>query len=267
MSGKAVEMPLPVTSRGPVLPLALFTRRWIFKTIFVLLVMAGMIRLGFWQLDRLEQRRAFNSRVQAQLDQPPLTLSRAALDADLGGMEYRQATASGVYEFSREVALLNQVNENQLGVHLITPLLIEGTDRAVLVDRGWIPAEDYRSGNWARYQEPGRVTVNGILRASKERPDFGWRRDPLPAQGGERLTTWKFVNIPALQRQMPYELLPAYLQVSPDPAWTGLPARFQPKLELSEGPHMGYALQWFTFALVGAVGYLLYARKRLTQAE
>lgn len=263
MSGNAARAPLAAPHPGWRLPLALFTRRWIVKTFFVLLVMAGMTRLGIWQLDRLEQRRAFNSRVQAQLDQPPLTITGGALDANLGNMEYRQASVTGVYDFSQEVALLNQADGNQLGVHLITPLIVEDSQRALLVDRGWIPEEDYRAGDWTKFQEPGVVTVSGVLRASKDRPDFGWRSDPLPAPGGERDSAWYFVNIPALQLQTPYDLLPAYLQAAPNPTWDGLPKRSQPELELSEGPHLGYAIQWFTFALVGGVGYLLYVHKRL----
>jgi surfeit locus 1 family protein len=58
-----------------------------------------------------------------------------------------------------------------------------------------------------------------------------------------------------MQKQLPYPILPVYIQQSPDPAWTGLPYRSEPDLDLTEGPHLGYAIQWFTFATILFVGY------------
>src|SRR5215217_2504887 len=127
----------------------MLNRKWLLTTILVIAAAAVMVRLGIWQLDRLAQRRAFNARVLAQIDQPVLDLSGEALGADLANMEYRKVKVTGEYDFSQEVALRNQAMNGQWGVHLITPLRIAGTDQAVLVDRGWIPGEDFTSGNWA----------------------------------------------------------------------------------------------------------------------
>ena len=59
-----------------------FTRRWIFATLLVIAAIGVMVRLGFWQLERLAERRAFNTRATAQIAQPPLELSGKALDGD-----------------------------------------------------------------------------------------------------------------------------------------------------------------------------------------
>ena len=87
----------------------MFSRRWLLATILVIAGMALCVRLGIWQLDRLEKRRAFNARVQAQMDQPPLALSGQALSADLYNMEYRPVQVSGSYDFSQEIALLQPI--------------------------------------------------------------------------------------------------------------------------------------------------------------
>ena len=50
----------------------LFSRQWLKTTILVIAAVLVMIRLGFWQLDRLAQRRAFSERVEAQLAADPL---------------------------------------------------------------------------------------------------------------------------------------------------------------------------------------------------
>jgi surfeit locus 1 family protein len=52
---------------------------------------------------------------------------------------------------SQEVALRNQVWNDQIGVHLLTPLKISGSDLAVLVDRGWVPVQDFDSHDWSQY--------------------------------------------------------------------------------------------------------------------
>jgi surfeit locus 1 family protein len=244
-----------------------FSRHWWKTTILVIAAIGVMVRLGIWQLDRLAQRRAFNDRVQAQIEQPALRLEGAALDEDLEGMEYRQVIVTGEYDHLSEVVLRNQAYENQIGVHLLTPLRIAGSERAVLVDRGWIPLEVYQRGDWAQFAEPGSVEVRGVIRASQTRPEIGWRRDELPGPGEGPLKAWYMANVPGVAAQVPYELLPVYIQQAPDPAWSSLPYRSQPKLELTEGPHLGYAIQWFLFAAILGLGYPFYIRREETAAS
>jgi surfeit locus 1 family protein len=238
------------------------SRRWLLTTLLVIVAAGVMARLGIWQLDRLEKRRAFNARVLAQIDQPPLELKGEALKDDLYNMEYRQILLRGEYNHSQEVALRSQYWQNQWGVHLVTPLHIEGSDLTVLVDRGWIPAEDFESGDWSRFAEPGTVIVRGVIRRPQVKADYGSRSDPTPAPGQAPLRAWNFVNISAISQQATTPLLPVYIQQSPDPAWSGLPYRSQPDLELSEGPHMGYAIQWFGFAALLVFGYPFFIRRQ-----
>jgi surfeit locus 1 family protein len=246
--------------------LRLLSRQWIFTTLLVLLAMGVMARLGIWQLDRLEQRRSFNARVQAQLDQPPLDLSKAlaenvATRRELEGMEYRDIFVTGEYDFTQEIALRNQVHENQLGVHLFTPLKIAGADQSILVNRGWVPFDDFTQGNLASYREEGQVTVRGIIRVSQERPELGRAVDPTPSPDGQRLDSFLAANVERIGGQVPYPLLPVYIQQSADAAWSGPPYRAELDLVLTEGSHLGYALQWFSFALILGIGYPFYVRR------
>jgi surfeit locus 1 family protein len=240
----------------------MFSRRWILTTLLVVAAMGVMARLGIWQLDRLEGRRAFNARVLAQTSQPTLALEDQALEADLAGMEYRQAFVTGEYDHEHQIALRNQYWGNQWGVHLVTPLRVAGSEAVILVDRGWIPAEEFKSGNWSQFDEPGVVSVSGVIRAPRNEADFGSRSDPTPAPGEGALKAWNFVNVEGLEKQMPYPLLPAYIQQAPDPSWTEMPYRSQPEIEISEGPHMSYAIQWFSFAAVLGLGYPLFIRRQ-----
>lgn len=245
----------------------LFSRRWWKTTLLVVLAVAVMVRLGIWQMDRLEQRRAFNARVQEQIDQPPLILSGAAFDEGLTSMEYRQVVVNGEYDFAQEVVLRNQAWENQFGVHLITPLLIAGSNRAVLVNRGWVPYEDYLAKELHKYAEPGMVVVQGVIRFSQTRPDIGWRNDPIPGSGEPRLEAWNMVNVPGIDNQVPYSLLPVYIQQSPEPSWTDMPYRSRPHLELTEGSHLGYAVQWFAFAVILGCGYPYFVKREANSSS
>jgi surfeit locus 1 family protein len=238
----------------------IFSRKWLLATILVLAAGAVMVRLGIWQLDRLEKRRASNASISAQLSQPVLELTGNALNEELSQMEYRSVIVRGEYDPSGEIALRNQYWNNQWGVHLLTPLKITGSDRVVLVDRGWIPGSAYESGDWSQFEEPGQVTVRGVIRASRDRAELGSRSDPTPVPGAAPLKSWNFINIPAISEQIAAPLLPIYIQQAPDASWTGFLQRSQPEFDLTEGPHMGYALQWFTFALILVVGYPFYIR-------
>lgn len=241
----------------------LLTPRWILTTLLAAAGVLVLIRLGFWQLDRLEWRQDFNARVSAQLAAPPLDLTRETPIDQLIGMEYRSVIVRGEYVHAQEVLLRNQVWENRLGFHVLTPLIIEGSDYAVMVDRGWIPYE--QAGREARVQfnEPGIVQVTGMIRRGQEKPDFGGVPDPTLQPGEYRLDAWNVVNLNRIQDQTSYNLLPVYIQQAPDPAWNSLPYRSLPEIELSEGSHLSYAIQWFTFAAILAGGYPFFLRRQL----
>lgn len=240
----------------------LFTRKWRIATILIIIAILVQLRLSVWQLDRLQERRAFNARVQAQLDAPPLTLDATTPIDDLGNMEYRTVIVRGEFDFTQEVALRGQSWNATLGARLLTPLRIAGSDRAVLVDRGWIPYEETENGQWPQYAQPGVIEVRGRIQASRNQTDFGIPTDPTPIPG-QRLTAWNKADVQAIGAQVSYPLLPIYIQQAPDPdPDTVLPYAGLSPLDLSEGSHLGYAGQWFMFALVFAVGYPLFVRQQ-----
>jgi surfeit locus 1 family protein len=241
---------------------AMFSRQWLLTTLLALAGGALCIRLGIWQLDRLEQRRAFNEHVEAMWAAEPLSLAGEPAE-DLTTMEYRAVTLSGTYDFENQVVLRNRYFQNEYGYNLLTPLLLDDGS-AVLVDRGWIPADgNDLPGAWRRYDQPGRVNVQGQIRLGQARPDMGGVSDPALAPGQSKLEFWNNVNLERIGQQLPYPLVDVYVQPEVDPADATPPIPYQPELELSEGPHLGYAVQWFTFASILVLGYPFYVRKEL----
>ena len=238
----------------------MFSRAWLFSTLLVFAGTALCIRLGIWQLDRLEQRRAFNTQVESMRAAELLDLNQNLPD-DISLMEWRAVTVTGEYDFENQVALRNQYNGDQYGYHLITPLLFNG--KAVLVDRGWIPADGNAApDDWHQYDEAGQVTVTGQIRLGQDKPAIGGVADAELSPGQTRLDVWNNLNVERISEQSPYPILSVYIQPNVDENNSEPPIKYQPVVELTEGSHFGYALQWFAFATILFVGYPFYLRKQ-----
>lgn len=242
----------------------MFSRGWILATVLAIAGAAVCVRLGIWQLDRLEQRRAFNDQVTSMRALSPLDLNTDD-SSNLNTMEYRGVTAQGEFDFANQIVIRNQYYDGRYGYHLLTPLLLPD-GRAVLIDRGWIPSEGNDSpAGWTRYATASPAEVRGVMRLGQSKPDLGGIPDPTLAPGQSRLDIWNFVNIQRIQSQLSYALLPVYIQLDVDASDTEPPIPQQPIIELTEGPHFGYALQWFTFAAILLIGYPFFIRRQMTE--
>jgi len=239
--------------------LRMFHRKWLLTTLLVLLGTALCIRLGIWQLDRLESRRAFNEQVKSMRELPPLYLNQEGTNT-ITEMEWRSVKVIGEYDFENQIALRNQYYGDQYGYHLWTPLRFDG--RAVLVDRGWIPAEGNSAPlDWRKYDEQDIVNIVGQIRLGQTKPALGGVADAMP-ENGAQLEIWNNGDVEQIIDQLPYPALHVYIQPDFDASDVEPPIPFQPEIELTEGPHFGYALQWFTFASILFIGYPFYLRKQ-----
>jgi surfeit locus 1 family protein len=238
----------------------MFSRAWLFTTLLAFAGTALCIRLGIWQLDRLDQRRAFNAQVISMRAAEILDLNQN-VPADISSMEWRAVTVTGKYDFENQVVLRNQYLGDQYGFHLITPLLFNGT--AVLVDRGWIPADGNSApSDWRKYDEAGQVNVTGQIRLGQDKPAFGGVADADFSPQQPRLDAWNNLNVMRISEQNPYPILPVYVQPNATENDFDPPIPSQPDVDLTEGSHFGYAVQWFIFATILFVGYPFFLRKQ-----
>jgi surfeit locus 1 family protein len=227
---------------------------------FILAACAMCVRLGFWQLDRLDQRRARNAVVLAGMRQAPRPLD-AALVAEMRRdpqrLAYRRVVARGRYLPAAEIVLRGRVEGGRPGVHLATPLVLEDGS-VVLVNRGWVPAADAVTPAERPAPPPGDVAVEGILQEVPVTQDRGGRS--VSARGD---TAYRRLDRGEAKARLGARALPMYLQLLGD---TGRAARSLPVAvpapPLDEGPHLGYAIQWFSFALIGVVGLFVLLRRR-----
>lgn len=227
---------------------------------FLLLMAALCVRLGFWQLDRLEQRRARNEAVRAAQARPPVALDAAAFaaaSAEPTAYDWRPVEAAGTFHHAGDLLLRGRGREGRPGVHLVSPLVL-ADGRVVMVDRGWVPAPDAASAHAEAYRTDGPVRVRGVLRTMEARADRG-----MPASGRAGAdSTWRRIDPAVARERSPGAVLPLYLQRLPSSTDPAGPPLAEPLPELSEGNHLSYAVQWFSFALIAVVGLIILARRR-----
>ncbi len=233
----------------------LLTRRWIGFAVVVVLLAWAAWWLGEWQFDRLEERKARNAVVERNETLAPAPAADVLPLA--GGVatddEWRLVTATGRYDAADTVIVRYRTRDGASGVDVVVPLVLDdGT--AVLVDRGWLPA-DNRGTNTGDVPTPpeGEVTVTGWARAdatgdSAEVVDRSTRAISSTEIG------------PALGREVRRGFLELRSE-DPPPDVSLTPVELP---ELDNGPHFFYGLQWWFFGLLAlfGFGYLAWDERR-----
>jgi cytochrome oxidase assembly protein ShyY1 len=231
-----------------------FGIRWIVSTVLVAAIVFGCIEAGFWQLRRLDQRRERNAKVVARSeDLVRLPPAGFAPDADTDELAYRRVRVTGTFAPEHEVLVRFRTRKGLPGYEVLTPLVVEGGDRAVVVDRGWVPLE--LGDHWPQKSAAapaGVVEVEGLLGVPEEGP-VRLERKATPVVAA--------VDPSELRTVLPYDQVYAAPLLAESSGASAYPAPVDPP-DLGEGPHFSYAVQWFLFASVGIVGYPLLLRRR-----
>jgi surfeit locus 1 family protein len=237
----------------------LFTGRRLWLTLLVLAGALVCCRLGIWQLDRLAQRRAQNALINERMARPAVALDGSPLNP--AALDYQRVEVRGVYDASQEIVLRGRALGGSPGVRVLTPLRLDGSDAAVLVDRGWLPLElAAPAARQAYAAPPGLVAIQGVARRSQS--GAGGPPDP-PLPGGEsRRDTWFRADIAGIEQQVGYRLLPVFIEQQPVSGDPELPHRVATG-DLGEGSHLSYTVQWFSFAIIMVVGYLAWTYQQL----
>jgi surfeit locus 1 family protein len=243
---------LPKEPRGKTTPLFSFThmsRRTLVFCVLALAAAAIFVRLGFWQLARLNEKQTRNTLlVQHQLQSP---MALTALPRDTTLAHYRVASVSGRFDYDHEMILSGRTRRGSPGVEFITPVRIAGSDTAVLVNRGWVYSPDASSVDRARWREADSARVTGYVELYSANAGPNSARDPHVVRRVSRRD---------IAEKVPYPVAPFYLVSVGDTADLTHPARKDIPVP-DDGPHLGYALQWFSFAVIALVGAAVVVRK------
>lgn len=225
--------------------------RWILAIVVGVILVLSFVRAGMWQLDRLEERRVLNTTIEARTAEGarPLAGILGQYGDDVDEMLYRRATVEGVYRSEAEFFSVGRTVGEVQGTLIATPL--DRSDGTVLIVVRGLAPPDTAGPPAVGFESPdGSVVVVGRIDDGEDRTPIG-ESDP---EGG-RLTSLSRLDLDFISRWVEGDLLPITLileeQEPSDSEGTVL--RIPPE-ELSEGSHLGYAVQWFSFAIIVAVG-------------
>lgn len=220
-------------------------------TVAVLLMLPLMVSLGFWQLDRAEEKRALLQVFAERSAAPPLAAEQLP---DIAEPVYRHVRLRGRFDAAHSVLLDNSVRDGQAGVELIQPFHDQSSDLWLWVNRGWLPWPDRRQA--PAFDTPGdTLNLDGRIYAPPG-STFHLQPDPASERWPRLLTS---LDPPALWRQLQREGFTYEVRVMPGPA--ALRTDWQ---VVTMGPekHVGYAVQWFAMATVLAGIYLFLGWRR-----
>ncbi len=229
--------------------------------LFSTTVLIGLlaISLGLWQLRRHAQRAERNRLAIEGRSLPPI-IGDSVMTPTL--LPHRKAILMGTLDESREFLLRNRLVAGVPAVMVVTPLRLPGSDTALLVNRGYVPAPaDAVDPGTASWSERDRRVFRGVLLPLPDRGDGA----PITRNGRE---SWYALDLRMLRARLPYPIADLYLMAEPDSASADHTVRgtvypFRAELPpLDQGPHLSYALQWFGIAVaVVAFGVIFVWRR------
>lgn len=218
------------------------SRRTIVFCVFAIACATLFVRLGFWQISRLHEKRARNEVIAAQQRTAPQPL--ASMPHDTGLVRYRPTSVDGRYDYAHELVLTSRTRRGSPGVELFTPVRIGGSDTAVLVNRGWVYSPDAGSVNQIRWREGDTARVVGYVELYSADAGASTAANPRAIRR---------VSRSEIEAKIPYPLAPFYVVAIGDTTNLSHPARRLIPV-LGDGSHLFYAIQWFAFAAIALVG-------------
>lgn len=235
---------------------------WILSHVLVAALVVTMVSLGYWQVRRYYERVDRNQVIRDRTEAPVVPWASAVFGvsdiADGEDVAYTPVSVTGRYRSDREFVVVSRTQDGAPGRWVVTPLVQSPDGPEILVVRGFIPlAVDDVSPPIDGVEPPdGDVEVQGWLRPST--PPGTLQGDRSQVSDHE----WARVDIAEYRETVDVEVAPVYVQLAAQaPANSASLLTPVPLPELTSGPHVGYAAQWFIFSTIAAGGYLLILRK------
>lgn len=227
------------------------TRRRAVIFVAALAVAALTARLGVWQLDRAAQKEALQAAVEQRgqlsaLTDRALPVSAASAEPKL----HRPVVLQGEWVQRATVYLENRQMNGVPGFFVVTPLRLQGSGDAVLVQRGWVPRDMQDRSRVPDLPLPGGVVslVGTLVPPPSKLYDFA---------GGSAGAIRQNLDLAEFARETGLALRPFSVQQSPTPAnaHDGL-SRQWPRPAVDIHKHLGYAFQWFALCALTAGLYV-----------
>lgn len=219
-------------------------------TIIFLLILPVLLRLGFWQLDRAEEKRELIELFKQQNELGPLDIKDTIkLDKNLN---YRVAQVAGSYNSAKQVFIDNKIHQGKAGVYVLTPFKLKNSEYSILVNRGWVPMVIDRSSLPKIKTPQEELVLSGKIKISTSKP-FTVGEQYQSNKGWPALMQW--INIEEVEKKSGLKLLP-YIFLLDEKEKSGYVRNWKPVVMLPE-KSTSYAVQWFALALALTVIYIV----------
>jgi surfeit locus 1 family protein len=214
---------------------------WV-PTVAALATVVLCVAAGNWQHRRMLEKEALQESMQQSGSIAPVPLP-ATVD-DWSAWRFRQVTVTGEYDARHQILIDNKVQAGHVGFDVVTPLRLSD-GRTVLVDRGWIGAGRSRATLPQSPPPAGTVTVSGRIDVPR-RNYFELGTAGVPAG-----PLWQHLDPARFTRATGIDVLPIVVDATDATSSAGLVADF-PMPDAGVDTHLGYMVQWYTFAAMAA---------------
>ncbi|MEU6280707.1 SURF1 family protein [Streptomyces sp. NPDC047028] len=243
----------------------LLSRQWVILTLVAIALIPTMIRLGFWQGHRYDERTARNNLVSSALHAKPAPVEELSSPghAVTRTDKYRTVTATGTFDTAHEEVVRRRTNsDDQVGFHVLTPFVLDD-GKVLLVNRGWIPANGAQTA-FPKIPAPpaGRTTIKGRLMADETTAASGIKNvQGLPDR------QIMLINSAEEARRLHARVLGGYVeQIAPEPKG-GSPEQISDPGSEDAPLNYAYMLQWWLFAAAVPVGWWFLLRREIRDRE
>lgn len=219
----------------------------IVSTIFVVV----FIQLGDWQLSRADEKDARQQQLEELAKQPTLNLPASPVKLD--DLLYREVEVHGEYVADQTIYLDNRTHNGIAGYHIISPIKITNSDMHVLVNRGWIATGKTRDILPHIPEAKGEIKVTGVVIPPTQRA----------LVLSDQVVTgavWSTLYIDRYEEQTGLTIQPILIQQE-DELEDGL-IREWIRLDTGSSKNLGYAFQWYSFAVLTVIIFLVLNVKR-----
>jgi surfeit locus 1 family protein len=229
----------------------------IVPTVAYLCLLPLLIALGIWQLERSDEKRAFLELEQRQAASEILHLS-PAIEDNPEALRYRKVEVKGHYNNAHQFLIDNQVSNGKPGYFVLTPFVLEGAAKAVLVNRGWVPLNRDRSILPDVEIKKLQTTITGRINS--------FPRVGIKLAGADLPTaTWpsvvQVVDSNILAKTLGYPLFQFQIELDKD-SQEGFKREWRTSTVMLPEQHTAYAIQWFALALTLTIIFIWYSFKK-----
>ena len=228
-------------------------------TLATLIMIPLMINLGMWQSNKADLKQAKKDLFDQR--EKDAAISIGSTEIDLDTMRFRRVSVRGYFKPALQILLDNQVYKGQAGYHVITPLLISGSNKLILVNRGWVPVGEDRA------VLPVIDTISSELEITGYLQDLTGKYFELSnteQNNGSWQSVWQNLNVDRYKKLVKQELQPAIILLDSDSKAGGY-VREWPKPDYRIEVNRGYAIQWYLMSFALFIIYIVTNLKKSSQ--